>query len=556
MSTVYLAEDIKLPGKLWAVKQFKRFGTEYAFPQGEVSLLMQLNHPYLPHIVDFFPPNPDLPSEFDGSDFGYLVMEYIDGQTLQEWLEQQGTPPSARHTLEIGLQVCDLLHYLHGHEPAPIVYRDLKPANLMLDKQGKIRLIDFGIARSYKPGQSADTVPLGTVAFAAPEQLNRIQTDPRSDLYSLGAMLYYLLSGGSYYAAVLKPLRQLRNGLPELVTDTVHRLLEHDPGDRFQTAAEARSALAQASLLLDVEYPQTPMKPVERHTMCNPPLPPAKPIWTGIGIDLGDTAAALSDAVKKRIVVGALYSGAGATFTTIALARTCSRLGLPTVVIEAAVKEPELAALLGIQTNRVFFDDEDPLVSPTTGYLKDGTRWLARNPSPSAYNPHLPSSTKVNFERIQQMIACSSESNVILDVSDEWLDEEVLQLCRTADEIVVVVDPYPSKWDSDRTRNKLHFLHQIYEEGRSIHWIMNKDAPHARRKERMGSAPAKPLCVLPYVSPELRLHALDKGKLIQDMPPIRETVAIALKPLLKQLQMQPASSKAASSKRQSFWSFF
>lgn len=555
MSTVYLAGDTKLPGKLWAVKQYKGFGTEYAIPQGEVSVLLQLNHPYLPHIVDFFPPSPDYLSEFDGSDSGYLVMEYIDGQTLQEWLEQQGTPPSARFTLEIGLQVCDLLHYLHGREPAPIVYRDLKPANLMLDKQGKIRLIDFGIARSYKPGQSADTVPLGTAAFAAPEQLNRSQTDPRSDLYSLGAMLYYLLSGGSYYAAVLKPLRQLREGLPEPVTDTVHRLLEHDPGDRFQTAAEARSALAQACFLLDVENPQTTNNHVEAHTTSISLLPPTIQTWTGRGVRLAepaDTEDAVTNAAKKRIVVGALYSGAGATFTTIALARTCSRLGLPTVVIEAAVSEPELAALLRIQANGVYYDDdENPLVAPTTGYLKNGTRWLARNPSLSSSNLH-----RVNFERVQQMIACTSESNVVLDVSDRWLEDEVLQLCRTADEIVVVIDPFPSKWDSERTRRKLYLLRQLSKEGPSIHWIMNKDAPHARRKERMNNAPAKPLCVLPYVSPEQRLLALDKGKLIQDMPAIRESVAIALKPLLKQMHLQPALSSSASRGRPSFWSFF
>jgi serine/threonine-protein kinase len=483
-------------------------------------------------------------------------MEYIEGVTLQEWLERSkqghGTYPPLDRTLEMGLQIVELLQYLHCLAPAPIIYRDLKPTNLMLDKQGRIRLIDFGIARTYKPGQLTDTVPLGTVAFAAPEQLSRTQTDPRSDLYSLGALLYYLVSGGRYYTPTQKPIHCIRDMLPTSVSDTIHRMLEVDPEDRFQTAAEARISLMDAISSVSTEVTTNSVNKLPTPTALHKPSTFFHRLVTSLITPFTKIRhSAQPDRPRKIIAVGALYAGAGATFTTIALARTCHRSGIPALVMEAAVKEPELAALLQIPRPSLipsdpihsYYDDElgsglDMHASNRViGYRTDSTRWVVLNPNPYKPLTRITSSPVLNMDRFHHIMAQTREPIVFVDIADSWTDEGVLQLCREADAVLIVIDPFPSRWDNNWTRSRLEALAKLSEEGYSVSWIMNKDAPHAKRKERMSSIPSPPLCVLPYVGAEQRLYALDQGKLVQDLPKIRSQLTDALKPLMRKLQI-------------------
>jgi serine/threonine protein kinase len=150
----------------------------------EVSVLSQLDHPYLPSLYE----------SFQTPEHWYLVMEYIAGETLEEY---QDKAPNRRlllsEVLDMGIQLCLVLEYLHSHQP-PIVFRDLKPANIMRTPTGRLYLIDFGIARYFKPGQAKDTVALGSLGYAAPEQYGKAQTTPRADIYSLGAVLHQLLT--------------------------------------------------------------------------------------------------------------------------------------------------------------------------------------------------------------------------------------------------------------------------------------------------------------------------------------------------------------------------
>jgi len=152
--------------------------------QREVSLLSQLAHPNLPRFYEYF----QTPGHW------YLVMDFIAGETLEEY---QSKAPN-RHlllseVLDIGIQLCIVLDYLHAQQP-PIVFRDLKPANIMRTPTGQLYLIDFGIARYFKPGQAKDTVALGSLGYAAPEQYGKAQTTPCADIYSLGAVLHQLLT--------------------------------------------------------------------------------------------------------------------------------------------------------------------------------------------------------------------------------------------------------------------------------------------------------------------------------------------------------------------------
>jgi serine/threonine protein kinase len=151
----------------------------------EMTVLSGLKHPNLPRIYN----------HFSDSECWYLVMDFIEGITLEEHLEAM---PESRlatgEVLEISLLLSNVLEYLHSRQPA-VIFRDLKPANVMLRPDGGIALIDFGIARYFKPGQAKDTIPFGSPGYAAPEQYGKVQTTPRTDIYGLGALLHHLLTG-------------------------------------------------------------------------------------------------------------------------------------------------------------------------------------------------------------------------------------------------------------------------------------------------------------------------------------------------------------------------
>src|SRR5216684_2851017 len=189
--SVYKARDIQSGDRLVAIKEVTLLGLHpqamieatTAF-QREVSVLSQLDHPNLPRLYEYI----QTPGHW------YLVMDFIAGETLEEY---QSKTPNGRlllsEALDIGMQLCLVLDYLHSQQP-PIVFRDLKPANIMRTPTGQLYLIDFGIARYFKPGQAKDTVALGSHGYAAPEQYGKAQTTPRADIYSLGAVLHQLLT--------------------------------------------------------------------------------------------------------------------------------------------------------------------------------------------------------------------------------------------------------------------------------------------------------------------------------------------------------------------------
>ena len=189
MSTVYLAMDQHL-NKQWAVKEIRLRADDRESRViiqsliAEANLMKKLDHPALPRIVDII----------DSRDTIYVIMDYIEGEPLSRILEREGPQPE-EDVLEWARQLCDVLSYLHTRKP-PVIYRDMKPGNIMIRPDGNIRLIDFGIAREYKEGKTSDTVALGTKGYAAPEQFGgQGQTDARTDIYSLGVTLYQALTG-------------------------------------------------------------------------------------------------------------------------------------------------------------------------------------------------------------------------------------------------------------------------------------------------------------------------------------------------------------------------
>jgi serine/threonine protein kinase len=189
---VYKARDSRYADRLVAVKEMNRGGLS---PQQiaevtdtfkrEALILSGLAHPNLPRIYDHFVDNGRW----------YIVMDFIEGETLEELLlKATGGYFRVEQVLEIGIRLCGVLDYLHSQLP-PIIFRDLKPANIMLTPADSLYLIDFGVARRFKLGKARDTIPFGSPGYAAPEQYGSAQTTPQSDIYSLGVTLYQMLTG-------------------------------------------------------------------------------------------------------------------------------------------------------------------------------------------------------------------------------------------------------------------------------------------------------------------------------------------------------------------------
>lgn len=217
-SCVYLAEDVRL-GARWAVKEVfpERMADAKSLAGviAEARLMKSLSHPALPRIVDLI----------YGEVSILIVMDFIDGTPLDRVLAAEGLPNAAT-AMEWTIQIAEILDYLHSLDP-PVIYRDLKPANLILESGGRIRLIDFNAARRYRPGKARDTEPLGTRGYAPPEQYGKAQTDARSDLYALGVTIKEFC--GSDRSGVL--------------WQAARRCTEKNPADRFGSAAELISFL-------------------------------------------------------------------------------------------------------------------------------------------------------------------------------------------------------------------------------------------------------------------------------------------------------------------------
>jgi serine/threonine protein kinase len=236
---VYGADDITASGARWAVKEIqegaltdeeRRKGRELF--DREVALLRTLDHVGVPKIID----------SFTQGNHHYIVMECIDGETIEDRMRNH---PPVEEVLGWAVQLCDILEYLHSLEPSPMIFRDMKPSNVMVTSCGRVMLIDFGIARFFNPYKVKDTFVLGTPGFSPPEQYGRKQSDARSDIYSLCATVYYLLCEkdlekfGFFFPPLSKFCAQLPPGLDTLLS----RGLQLDPRHRYSHVGELREEL-------------------------------------------------------------------------------------------------------------------------------------------------------------------------------------------------------------------------------------------------------------------------------------------------------------------------
>lgn len=245
MSVVYMAINEKA-NKTWAVKEVRKdakmdFNTVRQGLMAEIDTLKKLKHPNLPSIIDVIE---------DDESF-IIVMDYIEGRSLDKIIDENGAQPEA-FVVEWAKQLCDVLGYLHSRTP-PIIYRDMKPANVMLKPDGNIMVIDFGTAKNYEI-DLGETTGIGTIGYAAPEQyigsgLGR--TDPRTDIYCLGITMYHLLTNIDPCKNLInnKSIRAVNPALSHGLDAIIQKCTQYQPADRYQSCAELMYDLENYEIL-------------------------------------------------------------------------------------------------------------------------------------------------------------------------------------------------------------------------------------------------------------------------------------------------------------------
>ncbi|MEM6280836.1 MAG: serine/threonine-protein kinase [Chloroflexota bacterium] len=242
MGTVYQARDLNFPDvrRLTAVKEMLTPSGDRAVReqtlatfQREANILATLAHPAVPNIYDFF----------DQNNRAYLVMEYINGSDVEALLTKTSKLPVEK-IIEWTIDLCEVLHYLHSHQPDPIIFRDMKPSNIMIDSLGKVRLIDFGIAKTFVKEKGT---MIGTEGYSAPEQYKG-NASPFSDQYSLGATLHHILTRKDPrleppFSFHERPIRDFNDEVPQWFTDIIDRALQFTPTDRYENCEEMSNAI-------------------------------------------------------------------------------------------------------------------------------------------------------------------------------------------------------------------------------------------------------------------------------------------------------------------------
>lgn len=236
MSSVFLAKDKNLDS-YWAVKQVVNdSNVDIEAFKKEVELLSSLNHSDIPRIVD----------RIEVDNYFYVVMDFIDGTSLGKKVLKDG-PASEDDVVEWAKMLCDVLHYLHTVKENPIIYRDMKPDNVMLTQAGRIKLIDFGIAKECRHGEKQTGESIGTKGYAAPEQYKGSSNilDERTDIYSLGATLFYLVTGNvpGKPPKACRPIRQINPMLSEGLEYIISKCTNDNPDERYQNCLEIKEDL-------------------------------------------------------------------------------------------------------------------------------------------------------------------------------------------------------------------------------------------------------------------------------------------------------------------------
>jgi Serine/threonine protein kinase len=244
MGSVYRARDLHFPNviKLVAVKEMINQAPDPLVRETivknferEANILVTLNHPSIPKIYDFF----------TNENRSYLVLEYINGRDLEAVLKSSLDPIREDQVIVWSMQICDVLEYLHTHKPEPIIFRDIKPSNIMINQNNNVILVDFGIAKMFKTGQKGTMI--GTEGYSPPEQY-RGEATLQTDIYALGATMHHLLTHRdprleAPFSFADRPIHTINSSVSNELETIVNTALAYNPSDRFPSASDMKLAL-------------------------------------------------------------------------------------------------------------------------------------------------------------------------------------------------------------------------------------------------------------------------------------------------------------------------
>ncbi len=365
MGAVYLAEDVRLVGRRCAVKENRPNATVNVDIQAqsreqflaEASILARLDHANLPKVSDYFIEN----------DREYLVMDYIEGEDLDSYIQRAQAPLSEALVLNWADQVLDALHYLHNQKPQPIVHRDIKPANIRVNLEDRVRLVDFGLVKvmdTENPATKVELRGLGTPAYAPLEQFadSESHTDPRSDLYSMGATIYHLLTHlypPDVHQRVLTPTallppHELNLNLSKKTEAIVLKAMAIHPDERYQTAKEMRQEIIEARQSLAVATPV--------------PIPPAakKSLWGGLTWFLiALVIVLLILGVVAFILLGQEQSPPPTEQVAVVVEVTQEAIPAPTEVLQSLGDAPTDTPTVVIKVTTAIAETSTPTEEPT-----------------------------------------------------------------------------------------------------------------------------------------------------------------------------------------------
>lgn len=488
MGTVYAAEDIRLGGMVRALK-IGVSGNGRRDLGDEAATLMRLNHPHLPQLLDYFPTE-------NGDGAEALVMDYFDGATGVEAVRGGGL--AQNEWLGTGIQLCDALAYLH-EQPVPIIHRDLKPSNVLIGRDGHVKLIDFGISRLYKPGKDEDTVMLGTAGFAAPEQMHGGQSDAQSDIYSLGALLYYLASGGGMIGgeSSIEQIRRKLDGLGRKAAEDARsllcKMLKPNRSERYRSMREVREDMLNCA---------------ERGS--------------------GMVRLRNRRSRTKLISVLPLSPGAGATTLALTLACQLAQAGRNIVAGEYGGLQPEWTELLPGKWQDSGNNAMGGLVR--SNMRCEGRRGGAVQLLASRGTDHREQDW--SGDAFASLLLDGGADMAIVDFAEDWTGGEAWSLLSRSWLVLVVGDPSPYKWQISKLLKIAELREAMAKDGGRVEWIANKDMKFRGRQEWLDSFPARPIASVPLLPAGAVLDALWTGRWLTEHAGMARELEKALRPVL------------------------
>jgi serine/threonine protein kinase len=486
MSQVFLAKNIKLGNKL-AIKRVNKKNNAINLLV-EPSILKDLNHPLIPHIVDIE----------EDREYLYIIEEYIEGVNLAVY-KNINKNIDEEMIVNTAIQMCDVLEYLHSRKPYPIIYRDMKPENIIMSDEDTIKFVDFGIARQFKHNNDTDTVLIGTKGYCAPEQyVSECQSDTRTDIYSLGVTLYYLATGKNLSSPPynLVPIRELNNNYSSELEKIIIKCTHNNPENRFQSAKDIKEELLEI-----IDTPKT----------------------------MNNTTYSVIK--QKTIGVISLTKRAGATFFATNLAIALSGKNIITSLIELPYEEPYIYDMVGISNyNKEYYsilneiDNENPIHREKITKIKN-ILYLVIDPTKRKI-------ASWDDNKSMKIIYSAKESLIsIIDIGNNYFNVE--NILDEFDLLYVIYDAMPPDLMANYSLHEK--IYKYNEASKKVRFVLNKDNKGINKKTLNKYLGIKPNITIPDMPLELIYKAIYNKKYPYEEPKLKNTFDICFSDIYREL---------------------